>query len=251
MSRWLWALLGGVAVVAIAAFFWTASNQTNVTPPVSPKPAAVAPAPAPPAAARSPTNARRRPLPPHLRRKPRRHLRRRPCCRPQPRPPPRRPLPLARPRLRPSSRRSLRLLPLRSLRLPIRRRMQDRKRRRRLLSRRALAGPWLRPSSPRRLRLLQLPRSPNRRCRHPRPDGRRSKSRAYLRPRTSRSWSEPGPIPRGTAIGCSSGAAAAGPFANRWTSSPRPLLSSRRKKSFCLPPPAGLMARLERTARSR
>ena len=51
MSRWLWALLGGVAVVVIAAFFWTATNQTNVTPPVSPKPAAVAPAPAPPAAA--------------------------------------------------------------------------------------------------------------------------------------------------------------------------------------------------------
>jgi hypothetical protein len=49
MSRWLWALLGGVAVVAIAAFFWTARNQTNVTPPVSsgPTPGAPAPAPAP------------------------------------------------------------------------------------------------------------------------------------------------------------------------------------------------------------
>ena len=33
MSRWLWALLGGVVLVAIAAVFWTASNQTNVTPP--------------------------------------------------------------------------------------------------------------------------------------------------------------------------------------------------------------------------
>ena len=32
MSRWLWALLGGVVLVAIAAVFWTASNQTNVTP---------------------------------------------------------------------------------------------------------------------------------------------------------------------------------------------------------------------------
>ena len=49
MSRWLWALLGGVVLVAIAAVFWTASNQTNVTPPVSPKPTAVAPAPVPPA----------------------------------------------------------------------------------------------------------------------------------------------------------------------------------------------------------
>jgi hypothetical protein len=47
MSRWLWALFGGVAVVAIAAFFWTASNQTNVTPPVSSGQTPVAPAPAP------------------------------------------------------------------------------------------------------------------------------------------------------------------------------------------------------------
>jgi hypothetical protein len=49
MSRWLWALLGGVVLVAIAAVFWTASNQTNVTPPVSPAPSPVAPAPVPPA----------------------------------------------------------------------------------------------------------------------------------------------------------------------------------------------------------
>jgi hypothetical protein len=47
MSRWLWALLGGVVLVAIAALFWTASNQTNVTPPVSSGPTPVAPAPAP------------------------------------------------------------------------------------------------------------------------------------------------------------------------------------------------------------
>jgi hypothetical protein len=53
MSRWLWALLGGVVLVAIAAFLWTAGNQTNVTPPASPGPTAVAPAPvpAPPASA--------------------------------------------------------------------------------------------------------------------------------------------------------------------------------------------------------
>ena len=47
MSRWLWALLGGVVLVAIAAVFWTASNQMNVTPAVSPGSIAVAPAPAP------------------------------------------------------------------------------------------------------------------------------------------------------------------------------------------------------------
>ena len=53
MSRWLWALLGGVVLVAIAALLWTAGNQTNVTPPVSPGPTAIvpAPAPAPPASA--------------------------------------------------------------------------------------------------------------------------------------------------------------------------------------------------------
>ena len=49
MLRWLWALLGGVVLVAIAALVWTASNQTNVTRPVSPGPTAVAPAPVPPA----------------------------------------------------------------------------------------------------------------------------------------------------------------------------------------------------------
>ena len=47
MSRWLWALLGSVVLVAIAAVFWTARNQTNVTPPVSSGPTPVAPAPAP------------------------------------------------------------------------------------------------------------------------------------------------------------------------------------------------------------
>jgi hypothetical protein len=49
MSRWLWALLGGVVLVAIAAVFWIASNQTSVTPPVSSGPAPVAPASVPPA----------------------------------------------------------------------------------------------------------------------------------------------------------------------------------------------------------
>ena len=45
MSRWLWALLGGVVLVAIAAVFWTASDQTNVTSAVSPGPAPAPPAP--------------------------------------------------------------------------------------------------------------------------------------------------------------------------------------------------------------
>ena len=51
MSRWFWTLLGGVVLVAIAAVFWTVSNQRNVTPPVSPGPRPVAPAPVPPAPA--------------------------------------------------------------------------------------------------------------------------------------------------------------------------------------------------------
>jgi hypothetical protein len=45
MSRWLWALLGGVVLLAIAAVFWSASNHTNVTVPVSQAPAPVPPAP--------------------------------------------------------------------------------------------------------------------------------------------------------------------------------------------------------------
>ena len=70
----------------------------------------------------------------------------------------------------------------------------------------------------------------------------RRKSRAYMRPRASRSWSGPGPIPRRIVSGSSSGAAAAGPIGSRWTSSPRPRLSSCRRKSFSLPPSAGSTA---------
>ena len=47
MSRWLWALLAGVVLVAIAAVFWTASNQTNITPPVSSGSTPIAPTTAP------------------------------------------------------------------------------------------------------------------------------------------------------------------------------------------------------------
>jgi hypothetical protein len=43
MSRWLWALLAGVVLVAIAAFFWTASNQTKITPPSFVRPNACRP----------------------------------------------------------------------------------------------------------------------------------------------------------------------------------------------------------------
>ena len=90
MSRWLWALLGGVVLVAIAAVFWTASNQTNVTPPVSPGPTAVAPAPV----ARGTCSRGGRARNPRPRLRP--HLRPRPRRRPQSRPlplRPRRPLP--------------------------------------------------------------------------------------------------------------------------------------------------------------
>ena len=64
MSRWLWALLGGVVLVAIAALFWTAGNQTNVTPPVSPGPTAVAPAPVPAPPAPPPVVQETAPSPP-------------------------------------------------------------------------------------------------------------------------------------------------------------------------------------------
>ena len=64
MSRWLWALLGGVVLVAIAALFWTAGNRTNVTPPVSPGPTAVAPAPVPAPPAPAPVAQEPAPSPP-------------------------------------------------------------------------------------------------------------------------------------------------------------------------------------------
>ena len=49
MSRWLWALLAGVVLVAVAAVFWIASNK--IPPPVSPGPAPITPAPVPSAPA--------------------------------------------------------------------------------------------------------------------------------------------------------------------------------------------------------
>ena len=45
MSRWLWALLAGVVLVAIAAVFWI--DQTSVLPPISRGTTPVAPAPPP------------------------------------------------------------------------------------------------------------------------------------------------------------------------------------------------------------
>ena len=64
MSRWLWALLGSVVLVAIAALFWTAGNRTNVPPPVSPGPTAVAPAPVPAPPAPPPVVQETAPSPP-------------------------------------------------------------------------------------------------------------------------------------------------------------------------------------------
>jgi hypothetical protein len=83
-----------------------------------------------------------------------------------------------------------------------------------LLPHRPRRRPRLRPSSRKSLRPRPLPlRSLTHRCRRPRPEERRHrKPRAYMRPRASRSWSGPGPIPRRIASGFSSGAAAAGPF---------------------------------------
>ena len=115
MSRWLWALLGGAVLVAIAAAFWIASNQTNVTSPVSPAPAPVTPAPAPAPTAQnvaphSPPPAPAPPAPPAPTRRPmrdskrpRRLLPHRPLRRPPLRPrragsfPPPAPAPLAEP----------------------------------------------------------------------------------------------------------------------------------------------------------
>ena len=51
MSRWLWALLAGVVLVAIAAVFWI--DQTSVPPQVSRGTTPVAPAPSPASTAQS------------------------------------------------------------------------------------------------------------------------------------------------------------------------------------------------------
>ena len=66
MSRWLWGLLAGVVLVAIAAVFWV--DQTSVLPPVSRSTTPVAPAPSPAPLRRTP----RPRLRPHLRPRPRR-----------------------------------------------------------------------------------------------------------------------------------------------------------------------------------
>ena len=208
MSRWLWGLLAGVVLVAIAAVFWI--DQTSVTTPGFARPNACRSRAGSAGAACSFTG--RQGTRPRAGLRPncagtapslRSHLRPRPRSRPQPRPLRRR-----RPLL-------------------TRRPMQDSKPPRR--PRRPPRSPRLPPSSRRSLRLLPL-RWPNHPCRRPRPDGRRRKSRAYMRPRALRSWSGPGPIPRRIASGSSSGAAAAGPIGSRWTSSPRPRLSSSPKR---------------------
>ena len=214
MSRWLWALLAGVVLVAIAAFFWV--DQMSVLPPVSRGTTPVAPAEAPAHTAQeAPPSAPSSPSPPAAQEAA------------APSAPPAAPLrrPIAGPAQQP---------------------------RRPLRPRRPPKSPRLRPSSRRSLRPRLLPlRWPKHRCRRPRPDGSRRKSRAYMRPRASRSWSGPGPIPQRIASASSSGAAAAGPIGSRWTSSPRPRLSSRRRKSFSLPPSAGLTVQRKWKACSR
>jgi hypothetical protein len=62
MSRWLWALLGGVVLVAIAAVFWAEGDRTKVAPPVSP-PAPVASAPPPAAPVSAPSTQEPKPPP--------------------------------------------------------------------------------------------------------------------------------------------------------------------------------------------
>ena len=99
MSRWLWALLGVVVLVGIAAVFWIASRQTNVSAPVSSGPVSVAPAPVPPCRGpgRPETRARSAPAPaaqehalplPRLRRHLRPRPRRRAAAPPAPTAPP-------------------------------------------------------------------------------------------------------------------------------------------------------------------
>ena len=164
MSRWLWGLLAGVVLVAIAAVFWV--DETSVLPPVSRGTTPVAPAPAPASTAQNAApSAPSSPSPPAA----------------QEAAAPSAPAPAPDAGQQATSRRP----------------------------RRPPKSPRLRPSSRRNLRPRLLPlRSPKRPCRRPRPDGRRQKSQAYMRPRASRSWSGPGPIPQRIASGSSSGAAA-------------------------------------------
>ncbi len=130
--------------------------------------------------------------------------------------------------------------------------MQDSKPPCHLLPRLCPRRPPLRrsPRGSHHLRLLP-PRPPKRLRRRRPPNGRRRKLKPTTRPRASRNWSGHGPIPWRIATRFSSGAAAAGPTGSRWTSSPRPRSSSRRRGSFCLPPPARSSAHLKRKARSR
>ena len=127
-SRWLWALLAGVVLVAIAAAFWI--DQTNVLPPVSRGTTPVAPAPSPaPIAQKAVPSAPSLPSPPAA---PEAAAPPAPLRRPmQDSKPPRCPLrprrPPKSPRLPRSSRRSLRprLLQLRSPNHPCRRPRPD------------------------------------------------------------------------------------------------------------------------------
>ena len=79
------------------------------------------------------------------------------------------------------------------------------------------------------LRLKGTPAAARARARAP------HESRGHIRSEEPRAaGSAPGPIPRRIASNCSNGAAAAGPIGSRWTSSPRPRSSSRRRGCRCL-----------------
>ena len=172
MSRWLWALLAGVVARRDRSGLLDSSTRRASFPRSRRSQQLTLQRP-------SSTNARRRPLPPC-----RAGSRAVTCgagraagrnpARPRAAPCP------GAPRLRPSCR----LLPLRSLPLRVRRRMQDSKPPRRPLSTgRALSTPRLRPSSRRSLRprLLRLRRSPNRPAAARARTGGRSGSRERIR----------------------------------------------------------------------
>ena len=64
MSRWLWTLIAGVVLVAIAAAFWIAGNQPDITARISASPTPIAPASAPVLAAKEAAGSATSPPPP-------------------------------------------------------------------------------------------------------------------------------------------------------------------------------------------
>ena len=220
-SRWLWGLLAGVALVAIAAVFWI--DQTSVLPPVSPRTLRQLGA-----CALSPLHSPKRRvtrLRPHLRPRPRTRLR---------------PHPLQTPTPVPHSDCAARS----GSGAP----MQDSK---------ATSPPAPTAPSPEKPAappvLAQEPSPPP----APAPPaeapptppppapGRESQEvAAHICAQDAlRSWSGPGPIPRRRIASASSrGAAAAGPIASRRTSSAQAAIVESPKKILLPPPSAGSRA---------